>query len=450
MRLSHVIGALSTALDITEGQPAGHAVRSCLIGMRLADVLGLEPGERSSLFYALLLKDAGCSTNASKVAALFGDDDLAVKHDRKLTNHLRPAESVRHLVRNTRPGASPVARGRQLLELVRHGSEGSRKLTELRCERGAEIARLVGLDERTAGAIRALDEHWDGKGYPAGLAGEDIPLLGRILCLAQTAEVFHTAGGREAARDVVRERRGTWFDPALADAFGTLADGDALWAELAAEDPEPALTRVEPADRVLVADPARLDRIAEAFARIVDAKSPYTARHSEGVARIATDIAGALGWPPELVRELSRAALLHDVGKLGVSNRILDKPGKLDDEEWAAMRRHPALTYRILERVDAFRPIALAAAAHHERLDGGGYHLGLPAERLTPAARILAVADVAEALSAERPYREALPADEVLRIMRPDAGTKLDAAAFSALEATLGGATTASPLPLAA
>ena len=439
MRLSDVIGAMSAALDVTEGQPAGHAVRSCVIGMRVADAIGLPAAERSSLFYALLLKDAGCSANASKVAALFGHDDQLVKHDRKLTDHLQPVASLRHLTRNTLPGASPVARGRQFLQLVKHGSEGSRQLTELRCERGADIARLIGLDEAAASAIRSLDEHWDGRGYPAGLAGEDIPLLARIMCLAQTVEVFHAAGGRGAALDVARERRATWFDPALVDALLLLQDDAELWLELAAPDPSVALGHHEPGDRVVDADPDRLDSIAEAFARIIDAKSPFTARHSEGVARIAAAIGDRLGWTPDELRDLRRAALLHDVGKLGVSNRILDKPGKLDADEWAAMQRHPALTAQILGRVEAFRPIAVPAAAHHERLDGSGYHLGIPAGQLSPAARVLAVADVAEALSAERPYRGALPADEVLRIMRPDAGPKLDAAAFEALEASLGG-----------
>ena len=451
MRLSEVIAAMSASLDVTEGQPPGHAVRSAIVGMRLADGMGLGDEERSSLFYALLLKDAGCSTNASKVAALFGNDDHAVKHDRKLTDHHHPVASLRHLTRNTRPGASPLARGRQFLELVKHGSEGSRALTELRCERGADIARAVGLDEVTAAAIRGLDEHWDGRGYPSGAAGEDIPLLARILCLAQTVEVFHAAGGPRAALDVARDRRGTWFDPALVDLLLALEDDAALWRDLAAPDPRAVLGRFEPADLVVVADADRLDAIAQAFAMIVDAKSPYTARHSEGVARIADGIAARLGWDPAARRDLRRAGLLHDLGKLGVSNAILDKPGKLEPAEWQAIRRHPLLTAQLLGSVPVFRDIAMSAAAHHERLDGGGYHLGLPAEHLTPMARVLAVADVAEALSAERPYRGALPPDEVLAIMRPDAGAKLDAGAFAALEASLAEkGPAAAPLPLAA
>jgi putative nucleotidyltransferase with HDIG domain len=169
---------------------------------------------------------------------------------------------------------------------------------------------------------------------------------------------------------------------------------------------------------------------------IIDAKSPYTGRHSEGVARIAVAIGDVLGHSPAELRDLRRAALLHDIGKLGVSNLILDKPGRLDAGEWEQMRRHPALTVRILERVAVFRDLAATAGAHHERLDGGGYHLGLTGDQLSRDARILAVADVGEALSAERPYRAALAPEEVRSIMRRDAGRALCPEALAALEAS--------------
>ena len=208
----------------------------------------------------------------------------------------------------------------------------------------------------------------------------------------------------------------------------------------------------EPEDRVQHADGERLDRVAEAFALIIDAKSPYTGSHSVGVARIAVAVADVLGYGPRELRDLRRAALLHDIGKLGVSNLILDKPGKLDDEEWVQMRRHPELTVRILERVGAFRDLAATAGAHHERLDGRGYHLGLRAEQLNRDARILAVADVCEALTAERPYRAAMEPDQVRAIMRRDAGTAFCPEALGALEETreLGPVTLATPAIAAA
>jgi putative nucleotidyltransferase with HDIG domain len=435
IRLSEIVGALSHALDVTEGQPMGHAERTCVIGMRLADAVGLEPVQRSSLFYALLLKDAGCSTTSAATAEVFGADDLHVKRESRLVDPKSPAQSLRCLSRTVAPGAPLLQRARHLRALVAMGVDGARQLGQMRCERGADIARAIDLDERAAGAIHELDEHWDGHGYPAGLAGAAISPLARVICLAQTIEVFWSQRGAAAACAVARERRGTWFDPALVDAVATFEHDEAFWRSL----DEPDVDALEPAERVQRADDARLDRVAEAFARIVDAKSPYTASHSAGVAEIADGIAVTMGLGAPTRRLLRRAGLLHDVGKLGVSNRILDKPGKLDAEEWAAMRRHPELSLVILQAVPALADVARLAATHHERLDGSGYPHGLTAAELELPDRILQVADVAEALSAERPYRAALPIDEVLAIVGRDAGERLDADAFAALAAWLPG-----------
>jgi putative nucleotidyltransferase with HDIG domain len=435
IRLSEIVAALSHALDVTEGQPMGHAERSCLIGLRLADATGLDPELRSSLFYALLLKDAGCSTTSAMTAELFGSDELRVKREGRLVDPKRPAQSLRYLNRTIAPGAPLRTRARHLRALVAMGVDGARQLGAMRCERGANIARSIDLDEDAARAIHELDEHWDGHGYPAGLGGEAISPLARIICLAQAMEVFWQQDGAPAACAVARERRGTWFEPALVDALAAFEHDRAFWASLH----EPDVNALEPADRVQRADDARLDRVAEAFATIVDAKSPFTASHSAGVAEIAEAIAATMGVDATTCRLLRRAGLLHDVGKLGVSNRILDKPGKLDQEEWAAMRRHPELSRVILASVPALADVARLAGSHHERLDGSGYPDGLTAAGLDLPDRILQVADVAEALSAERPYRAALAVDEVLAIMGRDAGPKLDAGAFAALAAWLPG-----------
>jgi HD-GYP domain-containing protein (c-di-GMP phosphodiesterase class II) len=429
LRLSEVLSALSHALDITEGQPRGHAERTCVIGMRLGRTVGLDSDELSSLFYALLLKDAGCSSNSAKVASLYGHSDADVKRDRKTTNHLHPAESLRHLLRNTAPGRSPFVKARQIRALIAHGSEGARSLTALRCERGADVARKIGMDERTAAAITALDEHWDGRGYPAGAAGHGIPLLGRILCIAQTADVFWQVGGVAAACQVARARSATWFDPDLVRALCSFEDDSAFWAALE----RPRVEAWESLDRVVTVDDARLDRVAEAFATVVDAKSPYTAAHSEGVARIAVGLAELLDLDDPTRRDLYRAGLLHDIGKLGVSNRILDKEGPLDAAEWQEVRRHPVTSREILRRVEPLTNVARLSGLHHERLDGSGYAHGIEGGQIDMPARVLAVADVAEALSADRPYRGGLDPDEVLAIIAREAGTKLDGEAFEAL-----------------
>ena len=433
LQLSEVLSGLSHALDITEGQVPGHAERSCLIGMRIAATLDLDDATRSSLFYALLLKDAGCSSNAAKVAALFGADDALVKSSRRLTDTSSTSQALLHVLRAAGAGGSVLDRGRHTAAVLRSGRAGARSLIELRCERGAAVVRAIGLGEVAARAIIDVDEHWDGGGYPAGISRDQISLPGRVLCLAQTAEVFWHHGGASAACEIARRRRQTWFDPMLVDAFVGLEHDARFWHSLET----PTVAQVEPPEHVLVADDARLDLVGHAFASIVDAKSPYTGHHSEGVAAIADALAALLDLDTGTRAVLRRGALLHDIGKLGVSNRILDKPGPLSPREWETVRRHPRWSMEILARVSAFQDLARIAGAHHERLDGSGYHRGLTAAELDQPSRILAVADVAEALSADRPYRGALSADEVLRIMRRDANRTLDADAVAALEQVL-------------
>jgi HD-GYP domain-containing protein (c-di-GMP phosphodiesterase class II) len=437
-RLSEILSALSYALDITEGQPQGHAVRSCLIGMRLAEAIGFPPAERGSLFYALLLKDLGCSSNASRLCGLFGADDRDLKREHKLTDWSEPMPALAYALRNAAPEASPLAKVMRVASLAVNERGSAREMVRTRCERGADIAAMLGFSQVTRDAIRSLDEHWDGRGLPCGLAGDAIPMAGRILGLAQSVEVFASAYGVESALAVAIERSGAWFDPALVGALRGLRRDTGFWEKVLGPDPAAPLATLEPEDQVLLADDARLDDIAAAFARVIDAKSPYTFRHSEGVAEAAVGIGLTLELEDAELRDLRRAGLLHDIGKLGVSNLILDKPGRLTEPEMAQVRLHPAFTQQILARVPAFESIVETASAHHERIDGKGYHRGLPGERLDACARALAVADVYEALSADRPYRAGLPRDEVMAILRRQTGAGLCPESVEALAVYLG------------
>jgi putative nucleotidyltransferase with HDIG domain len=422
IELSRVIGALSYALDIAEGQPPGHAVRSCLIGMRLAEELDLPAADRSDLFYALLLKDAGCSANANRMAALFAADDRTAKATSKLIDWSDRRAALLWSLRTVAPEAGLRQRVR-VLRGIRNEGDVTRQFMEARCDRGAEIARMLFLSEQTAVAIRSLDEHWDGHGMPDGLSGEEIPLAARILCVAQTVEVFHATGGVKAARAMAKHRRGRWFDPSLVDAFLSFCDEREFWAALEAPD----VSQWEPRDLALAGDGDRLDRIAEAFARVIDAKSPFTARHSQRVAEIADGIATALSFDGGERRVLRRAALLHDIGKLAISNQILDNPGRLSDEEFRTIQTHPVYTLRILERAPCFSELADLAANHHEKLDGSGYPRSLEADALDLPMRVLAVADIYEALTAQRPYRDPLPVETALAIIDRDVPERLDA-----------------------
>jgi HD-GYP domain-containing protein (c-di-GMP phosphodiesterase class II) len=437
VRLSEVLAGLSYALDLTEGQREGHAVRSCVIGMRLAEIIGVAEADRSALFYALLMKDLGCSSNAARFAALFGANDHDLKANLKTVDWSHALESFRYVARNVAPGQFWLRRAWQLMGVMARGPKGARDVVLTRCERGADIARMLGFSSETVEAIRALDEHWDGRGQPYALEGEAIPLFARILGLAQTFEVFFTTYGVHAAFDMVSSRRGSWFEPRLADALLSIRADSRFWQELAEGDALETVKRLEPPDHVISADSERLDLVADAFARVIDAKSPWTFQHSTGVAELSVAIATTLGFPSRELPQLRRAALLHDLGKLGVSNLILDKPGRLTDEEFAIVRRHPAHTQQILSRVGCLRPLVEVSSAHHERLDGHGYHRGLTMSQLSMPARVICTADICDALRASRPYRPGLPTHRLLEIMGREVGPGLDADCFEALKSVL-------------
>ncbi|WP_161604736.1 HD-GYP domain-containing protein [Roseiconus nitratireducens] len=431
--LADVIAALSYALDITEGQPEGHSTKSCLIAMRIAQEIGLSASDRSALFYGTLLKDAGCSSNAAKVCSLFDADDHKIKQSFKLQDLTRKADAFGYLVRNVATDRSPVIRVAKLAALIAQPGAG-KDMIQTRCSRGAEIATKLGFTQATAEAVRALDEHFDGSGEPSNLRGDQIPLLGRIVCLAQTVEVYFTTFGRVAALDVAQQRSGTWFDPELVQALWSFQSDQDFWSQLDRSDARSAIAAFEPTEQRMYVDEDRLDAIAEGFADVIDAKSPWTCRHSFGVAEATVGILKQFGYSDEHARFWRRAALLHDIGKLGVSNRILDKPGKLSEAEFSQMRRHVDHTRRILRIVPCFRNFADVAAAHHEKLDGSGYSLGLSDAQLSREAKAMCVADIFDALAAKRPYRQRqMGLDEVFEIMGKEAGPKICPIAYEAL-----------------
>ncbi len=431
LKLCELIGALSHALDMTEGQPKGHCVRCAWIGMAVARELGLDSPSCWELYYTLLLKDLGCSSNAARICELYLTDDLSFKRDFKLVGSSLP-QVVRFVLTHTGLKAGLADRFRATLEIFQRGEDIAHDLIQTRCQRGADIARQLRFPEAVAAGIHALDEHWDGNGKPDGLAADAIPLYARVALLAQVVDVFHTTGGPAAALEELRLRRGQWFDPALVDAFLKAATAD-FWSQLAAADLPSKVQALEPAKHTVPLDDDYMDEIAQAFGQIIDAKSPYTAGHSARVALYTDLISETLGIDPERRRWLRRAALLHDMGKLGVSNSVLDKPDQLNAEEWAAVRMHAAFTESILGEIAPFAELARIAGAHHEKLDGTGYPRGLSAPDIALETRIITTADIFDALSAERPYRPAIPVDRTLHMMQKIVGTALDPRCMDAL-----------------
>ncbi len=433
LSLSEVIGALTYALDLTEGQPPGHCLRCCWIGFHVGRQLGLEQTALWDLYYTLLLKDAGCSSNAARLCELYGNDDRVTKHDFKTVDTDNITQLVQFVLRHTGVRGHLAERFKRLLHLARHGERLATELIQTRCERGAQIARQLGFSEAVAAGIFSLDEHWNGRGKPDGLRGDQIPLNARIALLAQVTDVFHHMSGKDAALNELRRRRGTWFDPQLVDAALALANDPDFWDTLRADDLQQRVVDIEPESRVMEVDEDGLDCIAQAFSQVIDAKSPFTAGHSERVALYADLLAAKLGMDSQRRRWLKRGALLHDLGKLGVSNSVLDKPDALTEDEWREIRMHPVYTEQILGGIFPFKDLALVAGAHHERLDGKGYPKKLAAQALTLDTRIITTCDIFDAITAERPYRRAIPVQEALEIMGRMTGTALDPDCYEGL-----------------
>jgi HD-GYP domain-containing protein (c-di-GMP phosphodiesterase class II) len=249
---SEVLAALSCALDLVEGQPPGHAVRSSVLGLAVADRLGLDQEQRQAVLYALLLKDAGCSSSSARMSSLFGTDDLAVKASGKLVDWSKPAEVMRYVVAHVDQRGSRVRRAGRVVHVASRLAKEGRAVVATRCERGADVVRTLELPEAAARAVRELDEHMDGSGHPYGLAGDAISSVGRVAAVAQNTELFFSALGLDASRAMLGARRGWWFDEQVVDAALSLCANDLTWTLL-----------------------------------VVDAKSPYTASHSRNVAALS-------------------------------------------------------------------------------------------------------------------------------------------------------------------
>jgi HD-GYP domain-containing protein (c-di-GMP phosphodiesterase class II) len=436
IRTAELLGALSHALDLTEGQPKGHCVRACWIGTHMGKAINLSDGELSDLYYTLLLKDLGCSSNAARICQLYLADDQQFKADFKLIDGSL-SQALRFVLSHTGLQSGMAERFRAVINIMRNGGEISRELIEARCQRGADIARLMGFSESVATAIQHLDEHWDGRGKPAGVLARAIPTSAQIALMAQVADVFHMSSGPAAAIREIENRSGSWFAPDLVEVFTALAEWEGLWEPLHSPQLPSHVLGLEPGGLVRNANEADLDQIAKGFALVIDSKSPFTRGHSERVALFTDLIAEEMHCTQEHRRFLRRAALLHDIGKLAISNTILDKPDKLTEEEFASIKTHPVHSTAILRGVSAFAAMADVAGHHHERLDGKGYPHGLRGEQIGIDTRIVTVADVFDALTADRPYRKAMTPANAFTIMDKEVGTAFDPVCLGALKSAL-------------
>ncbi len=418
VRLAELITALALATDLGMGQPLEQALRYCLLALELGRRTGCDETTLSDVYYLALLEHIGCTATASDMAAWNGGDELAFRSGAIAMTHASTAEYARWFARHAGEGLPRAQRIRLVAAGLAAGGRRFERLVAYQCESAACLADRLGLGEGVREGLGHVYERWDGKGAPGGLAADRLSRAQRVVIVAHDAVVNARLEGPPAALEVIRKRRGAAYDPEICDALLSDArpllhdeDGDA-WARVLEAEPQP--------HRVL--GPQELAAVARALADFADLKAPFLLGHSQNVARLGARAAEALGRVDAASVRL--AALVHDIGRLGVPNGIWEKPGPLTSAELERVRLHPYYTERILAHTSMLAPLALSAASHHERLDGSGYHRGVGSSSLPGEARLLAVADVHDAMTHERPYRAALNASHARAELRTEVGAK--------------------------
>jgi HD-GYP domain-containing protein (c-di-GMP phosphodiesterase class II)/DNA-binding CsgD family transcriptional regulator len=398
IRLAELLGSLSFAGDLGRGQPMGHVLRTCRIAMAITDKLRLSEAQKADVYYTALLVHAGCTAGAPDFAAFLASDELRAQKDFCLCDPNNMSQLLGWLWRNVAEGRSAGARGVRMLQLVAQGERAFQDI-DLGCsDVGSRIAQRLGMTKETQRSLYQVCESWGGKG-PHKLKGEDIPMPARVVNVAMILEVFFSEQGVAAARSAAKARAGKSFDPAIAGAGVDLCGDSSFWDDFQEQEPWAAVLQLEPQPERWVGE-AQLDELALAFADIVDLKSGATVTHSRRTADLAEVLARRLHLDAESIALTRRAALVHDVGLIGVPALLLHKEGALTEAEFERYRLHPYFTERILSRSELMRPIGIVAAAHHEAVDGSGYHKGLAASQMTQPMRIVALASGYEEMTA--------------------------------------------------
>jgi HD-GYP domain-containing protein (c-di-GMP phosphodiesterase class II) len=410
-----------------------HVLRQCLIALRIAEALGLDEQQRAVVYYTALLVNVGCHADAHEQARWFGDD-IAVKAI-KYRHEMRSVRTAAASMRLLGSGTPPLHRFRVGLEFALSGHREMEDTIAHHAAMARALAEQLGLPDEVLAALGGSYEQWDGRGWPGKLKGADVPIAARVAQLAEFVEVAHRVGGVEAAKELARKRGGRQFDPALAKLM--CAEADTLLSGLDAVGTWDAVIGAEPALAVVLSA-ERFDAALLAIASFVDLKSPYTLGHARAVADLAAEAGAQLGGSESAVRTLRRAGLVHDLGRLGVSNAIWDKRGPLGAGEWERVRLHPYLTERMLQQSEALAPLGTIVAQHRERIDGSGYPRGLSGAAISRPARILGAADSYQAMREPRPHRPPRSADEAAAELRAE--TKAGRLDAQAVEAVLGAA----------
>jgi HD-GYP domain-containing protein (c-di-GMP phosphodiesterase class II) len=431
VRAAEIIGALSLATDLGIGVDLEHGLHSALIGMRLCERLGVDPETAAQTYYGCLLFYVGCTAPADVSLEIFGGDDALTTYGTPTRFGSRPEMVAGMLRALAPPGGAPSTRALQVARGLPKVARGLKGVVAAVCEVAEMLTERLGLPSTMSSLFAYGGERWDGKGIPGRAKHEQIPLPVRIVLVARDAAFQRMLGGPEFAGRVIHDRAGGAFDPAIADRVVkdaaeilTIDDEASTWAEALSCEPSPHLTlRGEAIERALAA-----------MGDFADLASPFLVGHSRGVAELAEAAARTCGLNADDVATTHRAALVHDVGRVAIPVRIWNKAGPLTQDDWERVRLHAYHSERVLNRSSFLSGLAPAAAFHHERLDGSGYHREAAAAEISRPARLIAAADVYHALTEPRPHRPARSPAEAAEILGEEArARRLDADAVAAV-----------------
>ncbi|HVR32825.1 MAG TPA: HD domain-containing phosphohydrolase [Acidimicrobiia bacterium] len=413
VRAAEVIASMCLATDLGMGFPFEHGLHATLTTMRLCEALDVDEDTVSRTYYGCLLMYAGCTVDGVERSQVFGGS---------MTEHLThrqfgsTVESLTGVVRALpSPGASLPRRAFQATTGLPRAARFRGGHFASLCEVAGMLAERLGVPQSVHEMFPFLTERWDGAGVLKRASGEEIPLPLRIIHVGRDATYQRLIGDDDYVRRVIGSRAGHAFDPEVAAVFldnaadflGPSEPSETMWEDVLASEPRPWLTLKG----------SSIDQALGAIGAFSDLVSPHLSGHCAGVARLAATAADLQGFEPPEVEKIRRAALVHDVGRTAVGPRVWNKSGPLSADEREQVRLHPYHTDRVLARSPLLSELAPIAMAHHERLDGSGYHRGLDSSSLSRAARLLAVADAFQSKSESRPYREPLSPSAVTEVL---------------------------------
>lgn len=369
INLTELLSALSIILDAAENRNFGHSRRTAYISYQIAKNLGLSEELINKIYYAAFIHDIGMAGQMSSYSIDEIHNDLMLKREH--------------------------------------------------CKLGSEVIKHLPFDEEVSQLVLFHHEEWNGKGV-YGLKGNEIPVGCQIIHIADYFDLNYGGLLEKVNIDSVKE----WVDKGkekftsseVTESLLSLMEKDSFWFDLKTINLLHTMNMLDPKhNRIIHMDD--LKKIAEAFALLIDSKSKFTYDHSQGIVDITKKIAQYIGYDDFTVNKLEVAAYLHDLGKLVVPNKILEKPSNLTKREFNIIKSHPYYTKLALKQVKGLEDIAEWAGNHHEKLNGGGYPERLNHEELTDKDQIIAIADIYQALTEDRPYRRGLSHDETMQIL---------------------------------